>query len=126
MIRRPPRSTLFPYTTLFRSLVHENRGIIDRLRNALRPTSEPRPLERRLPLHEPKISGERAKTCWNGGASAKRLSAAGAHGGLMPDPPRFRTTREGAVAVLWIDNPPRNLLNLGMIADLATRVADLG
>src|SRR3712207_8041922 len=23
MIRRPPRSTLFPYTTLFRSLVHE-------------------------------------------------------------------------------------------------------
>src|SRR5256885_12773454 len=26
MIRRPPRSTLFPYTTLFRS---EQRGIID-------------------------------------------------------------------------------------------------
>src|SRR5947208_4618524 len=25
MIRRPPRSTLFPYTTLFRSLVAENR-----------------------------------------------------------------------------------------------------
>src|SRR3712207_7302150 len=24
MIRRPPRSTLFPYTTLFRSLFHEN------------------------------------------------------------------------------------------------------
>src|SRR3712207_7948419 len=24
MIRRPPRSTLFPYTTLFRSLVHES------------------------------------------------------------------------------------------------------
>src|SRR3712207_8871453 len=23
MIRRPPRSTLFPYTTLFRSLIHE-------------------------------------------------------------------------------------------------------
>src|SRR2546422_8235942 len=23
MIRRPPRSTLFPYTTLFRSLAHE-------------------------------------------------------------------------------------------------------
>src|SRR5256885_8714949 len=34
MIRRPPRSTLFPYTTLFRSLVepahavcHEHRGL---------------------------------------------------------------------------------------------------
>src|SRR2546430_13564399 len=25
MIRRPPRSTLFPYTTLFRSLAHEDR-----------------------------------------------------------------------------------------------------
>src|SRR3712207_9024966 len=24
MIRRPPRSTLFPYTTLFRSLLHAN------------------------------------------------------------------------------------------------------
>src|SRR3712207_7970080 len=26
MIRRPPRSTLFPYTTLFRSRVQEERG----------------------------------------------------------------------------------------------------
>src|SRR2546430_9440997 len=26
MIRRPPRSTLFPYTTLFRSLVERERG----------------------------------------------------------------------------------------------------
>src|SRR5260370_30334507 len=26
MIRRPPRSTLFPYTTLFRSLGHESFG----------------------------------------------------------------------------------------------------
>src|SRR2546427_13055750 len=26
MIRRPPRSTLFPYTTLFRSLVIDNSG----------------------------------------------------------------------------------------------------
>src|SRR2546425_4339909 len=26
MIRRPPRSTLFPYTTLFRSRVHECRA----------------------------------------------------------------------------------------------------
>src|SRR3712207_7029230 len=25
MIRRPPRSTLFPYTTLFRSLAHDRR-----------------------------------------------------------------------------------------------------
>src|SRR5260370_36497149 len=29
MIRRPPRSTLFPYTTLFRSLVEGGRGRVD-------------------------------------------------------------------------------------------------
>src|SRR5215467_14781098 len=27
MIRRPPRSTLFPYTTLFRSCAHADRGV---------------------------------------------------------------------------------------------------
>src|SRR5688572_31309154 len=31
MIRRPPRSTLFPYTTLFRSLIFEQRYINVRL-----------------------------------------------------------------------------------------------
>src|SRR2546422_8421295 len=30
MIRRPPRSTLFPYTTLFRSLYAYGFGMIDR------------------------------------------------------------------------------------------------
>src|SRR2546422_4404739 len=30
MIRRPPRSTLFPYTTLFRSLVRQIAGLIAR------------------------------------------------------------------------------------------------
>src|SRR2546430_8682201 len=29
MIRRPPRSTLFPYTTLFRSLYNGQYGIVD-------------------------------------------------------------------------------------------------
>src|SRR2546429_5795276 len=29
MIRRPPRSTLFPYTTLFRSLVNEGARIVE-------------------------------------------------------------------------------------------------
>src|SRR5687768_17678369 len=27
MLRRPPRSTLFPYTTLFRSQLREDRGV---------------------------------------------------------------------------------------------------
>src|SRR2546430_13734740 len=32
MIRRPPRSTLFPYTTLFRSVVHRQQHAVDRER----------------------------------------------------------------------------------------------
>src|SRR5205809_5757076 len=32
MIRRPPRSTLFPYTTLFRSLPPEHAAVADVLR----------------------------------------------------------------------------------------------
>ncbi|TLZ83009.1 MAG: enoyl-CoA hydratase/isomerase family protein [Methanobacteriota archaeon] len=43
----------------------------------------------------------------------------------MPDAPRLRITREGAVVVLLIENPPRNLLSLSMVAELAARVADL-
>src|SRR5258708_18171620 len=31
MIRRPPRSTLFPYTTLFRSLAHNTIALLDHL-----------------------------------------------------------------------------------------------
>src|SRR2546426_9356669 len=31
MIRRPPRSTLFPYTTLFRSLIPGHGGMLDRV-----------------------------------------------------------------------------------------------
>src|SRR5260221_10331619 len=34
MIRRPPRSTLFPYTTLFRSLIHQptQSGMVRRIK----------------------------------------------------------------------------------------------
>src|SRR3712207_7867989 len=39
MIRRPPRSTLFPYTTLFRSLGQRNRAV-ERQRLALEHLSE--------------------------------------------------------------------------------------
>src|SRR5258706_5283913 len=35
MIRRPPRSTLFPYTTLFRSLVERRPRVLDRDRQML-------------------------------------------------------------------------------------------
>src|SRR5260221_1908999 len=35
MIRRPPRSTLFPYTTLFRSRFHVQRDLLARMPNLL-------------------------------------------------------------------------------------------
>src|SRR2546422_11409994 len=35
MIRRPPKSPLFPYTTLFRSLLHPVRGDLPRRESAL-------------------------------------------------------------------------------------------
>src|SRR2546429_2812951 len=35
MIRRPPRSTLFPYTTLFRSLLQRTFGINQNVRDVL-------------------------------------------------------------------------------------------
>src|SRR5690348_17526634 len=31
MIRRPPRSTLFPYTTLFRSILEHDRDVLELL-----------------------------------------------------------------------------------------------
>src|SRR5216683_7209243 len=40
MIRRPPRSTLFPYTTLFRSRGRTDRGLTDTC-NRSRLTGEP-------------------------------------------------------------------------------------
>src|SRR2546430_6780349 len=44
MIRRPPRSTLFPYTTLFRSLLPDQVPLFDLRRPAARPVAP-----RRLP-----------------------------------------------------------------------------
>src|SRR2546427_5848214 len=35
MIRRPPRSTLFPYTTLFRSVLQPRLGVLDEMDAAL-------------------------------------------------------------------------------------------
>src|SRR3712207_7021425 len=49
MIRRPPRSTLFPYTTLFRSLQRLRACHFQLLDGA--PALEPRGLERLLARH---------------------------------------------------------------------------
>src|SRR5258706_7173382 len=49
MIRRPPRSTLFPYTTLFRSV--ELEPLNARLRQALPPVPRLQLAEREPPEH---------------------------------------------------------------------------
>src|SRR5690349_23155166 len=43
MLRRPPRSTLFPYTTLFRSPRRVAPGPCARMRVHVAPTAEPEP-----------------------------------------------------------------------------------
>src|SRR2546422_7672505 len=45
MIRRPPRSTLFPYTTLFRSITYVN---LDRPKEAIEELNVARTLDSRL------------------------------------------------------------------------------
>src|SRR2546426_8102452 len=56
MIRRPPRSTLFPYTTLFRSMIamsiHASPGLlvlISQVLNTTPPTATTRPAGTRNP-----------------------------------------------------------------------------
>src|SRR3712207_7652408 len=61
MIRRPPRSTLFPYTTLFRSTVDLGRELRQRVKSllGLAPVVIGRPLAREL-LHRRELYALRA------------------------------------------------------------------
>src|SRR5438552_11918866 len=60
MFRRPPRFTLFPYTTLFRSLMHKTQVFVDpegdhyrtRLTHTLETTGISRTVGRALRLNE--------------------------------------------------------------------------
>src|SRR2546422_11455389 len=79
MIRRPPRSTLFPYTTLFRSravlrrIPHLRRGHSEAARRAeAGPRSRPPRPEQGAPVGERR--GDRAA---RGGGQAARRGAAG-------------------------------------------------
>src|SRR3712207_9583936 len=54
MIRRPPRSTLFPYTTLFRSLGRFARGRAD---NLLRGSADTEPPRGRHARRQPLVRG---------------------------------------------------------------------
>src|SRR2546430_11354738 len=52
MIRRPPRSTLFPYTTLFRSVLQSGQEVSLAARDPRRPVRDE---QRRIQLHVPEL-----------------------------------------------------------------------
>src|SRR5438309_1800012 len=43
----------------------------------------------------------------------------------MASTPRVRIEKGGRVAVLWIENPPRNTMRVSMVSDLMSRVPEL-
>src|SRR5256886_12396765 len=85
MIRRPPRSTLFPYTTLFRSAYEEAHEASVLVRRALRlpshrhlPTTRPRdPLSRRRdrarPRAQPRLPADDPRPVAGGVGCPERL-----------------------------------------------------
>src|SRR2546427_2630651 len=62
MIRRPPRSTLFPYTTLFRSLAESPAEPEDRRGQEPRPGERQRDAEEGAPGTESERAGQRLQT----------------------------------------------------------------
>src|SRR2546425_2168416 len=105
MIRRPPRSTLFPYTTLFRSLPHGGRGV---------PLARPLGLERRRDSRAPRAARDLALRCrarWR----ARRLVRAAPHAGGRFGRDRLLRPRAG-------DDRPR----LGEASPLVRRARRVG
>src|SRR5256886_13902164 len=64
MIRRPPRSTLFPYTTLFRSVIQDplGRGRLPGI-DVRHDADVPRLLQRVLPLHLSSLLSRLCRVC---------------------------------------------------------------
>src|SRR6266403_5172657 len=63
MIRRPPRSTLFPYTTLFRSIVTPRVALKSRTSNDLSLVGAPRPHLVRSEEHTSELQSRRDLVC---------------------------------------------------------------
>src|SRR3712207_7240438 len=77
MIRRPPRSTLFPYTTLFRSVSERGREVV-----ALDVTAPPLSLPRRPDGRDPEQGGEerrRRQQLLHGDRKSTRLNSSHAN-----------------------------------------------
>src|SRR3989442_8986137 len=94
MIRRPPRSTLFPYTTLFRSPVrlgdHDGREHDHLDPRRLHPAAEPGPHDTRSATGgRPSDASARAPRA-GAGAEGPRLLAPPVRAGLPSPPDRVR------------------------------------
>src|SRR2546430_5325404 len=67
MIRRPPRSTLFPYTTLFRSLRQHDATAVPRCRqgstDACKPATDDAKIRRRSEEHTSELQSQSNLVC---------------------------------------------------------------
>src|SRR2546430_2836086 len=63
MIRRPPRSTLFPYTTLFRSLHHLGDGELRRMIGLQMWSDEAHPFPERSEEHTSELQSQSNLVC---------------------------------------------------------------
>src|SRR3989475_4964874 len=98
MIRRPPRSTLFPYTTLFRS---PHRDVLDRRQGRRHP---PPP----APVHRPHgARHERAPHAGGGARPAGPRPRVAGGKGAQPPPPLRGTPQPTPPALLPSSLPRR-------------------
>src|SRR3712207_8774506 len=80
MIRRPPRSTLFPYTTLFRSQRRGRRDPRDHLEGTLRAAAPGKDHGRRHPRpREPRLRVRRGPLPEGGDRKSTRLNSSHAN-----------------------------------------------
>src|SRR5256885_10160482 len=99
MIRPPPRSTLFPYTTLFRSILPAGRQRARQPRRVSRGQHNRRPIEDRHGFEggTPSVAGDRE--------AARLYRAASNVGGLGGHVGAHRVTRDRGASRLRRDGP---------------------
>src|SRR2546426_6468695 len=110
MIRRPPRSTLFPYTTLFRSPQPHNRRVPPaRLGRGIRAAYHARGVPRLQALHHARRADrgpgrERHDRAGDeGGGACRRRRRPRAHGRLERHLPRLGAADAPSVTRSWLD-----------------------
>src|SRR3989454_628147 len=122
MIRRPPRSTLFPYTTLFRSWAatraRRRRGL---LRRRLAPARRRRRPRRRghRGARRPSLRPASDALVWRGRHEPRQLLRLQLVGGGRPAGPRRGLARGGALSAMSLPGP-RNPFQSPRFGQIAT------